>query len=64
MKHSVHSEADPQLNASAIKIKRNTLLLLILEEQNSGEIFKKNTIVLSGQNNIQLLILHFLYKKS
>lgn len=41
MKHSVHSEADPQLNASAIKIKRNTLLLLILEEQNSGEILKK-----------------------
>lgn len=59
-KHSVHSEADPQLKTSenvSITIDfRGTIFW--------GDLKKPKQIVSSGQNNVQLLILHFLYKKS
>lgn len=60
IKHSVHSEADPQLNAS----EKYSITIDFRGTKFWGDLKKKPQIVLSGQNNVQLLILHFLYKKS
>lgn len=56
----MHSEADPQLKTS----ENFSITIDLRGTKFWGDLEKPKQIVLSGQNNVQLLILHFLYKKS